>query len=100
MLSVNVIYYFNWPFPTQAASEIENFEQFKMEKSPKKGSQEPFGKSRNCHIIYQQISHFPVCEEGAGVCAMLLTVISMIMIVISLPLSLFFVVKVVQVRQI
>ena len=45
MLSVNVIYYFNWPFPTQAASEIENFEQFKMEKSPKKGSQEPFGKT-------------------------------------------------------
>jgi len=64
---------------SEAASEIENFEQFKMEKSPKKGSQEPF-----------------VCEEGAGVCAMLLTVISMIMIVISLPLSLFFVVKVVQ----
>merc|ERR1719277_583636 len=50
-----------------------------MEKSPKKGSQEPF-----------------VCEEGAGVCAMLMTAISMIMIIISLPLSLFFVVKVVQ----
>jgi len=47
--------------------------------SSKKGSQEPF-----------------VCEEGAGVCAMLMTAISMIMIIISLPLSLFFVVKVVQ----
>ena len=42
---------------------------------------------------------FLACEEGAGLCAMLLTVISMIMIIISLPLSLFFVVKVVQVRH-
>merc|ERR1719373_756903 len=36
------------------------------------------------------------CEEAPGMFAMLLTVISMIMIVISMPLSLFFVVKVVQ----
>ena len=40
---------------------------------------------------------FAVCEEGAGLCALLLTAISMLLIVISLPLSLFFVVKVVQV---
>ena len=45
MLSVSVIYDFDRPFLTQAASEIENFEQFKMEKSPRKGSQEPFGKT-------------------------------------------------------
>ena len=38
-----------------------------------------------------------MCEEGAGVCALLLTAISMLLIIISLPLSLFFVVKVVQV---
>ena len=41
--------------------------------------------------------YYLVCEEGAGVCAMMMTAISMIMIIISLPLSLFFVVKVVQV---
>ena len=38
----------------------------------------------------------PVCEEGAGVCATLLTIVSLIIIVASLPFSLFFVVKVVQ----
>ena len=37
-----------------------------------------------------------MCEEGAGLCALLLTAISMLLILISLPLSLFLVVKVVQ----
>ena len=37
------------------------------------------------------------CEEGAGLCAMFITIGSLILIVVSLPLSLFFVVKVVQV---
>merc|ERR1719430_2848299 len=37
-----------------------------------------------------------VCEEGPGLCAMMLTIASLILIVISLPLSLFCVVKVVQ----
>jgi len=36
------------------------------------------------------------CEEGPGICAMMLTIVSLILIVISLPLSLFCVVKVVQ----
>merc|ERR1719474_62775 len=36
------------------------------------------------------------CEEGPGICAMMLTIASLILIVISLPLSLFCVVKVVQ----
>jgi len=36
------------------------------------------------------------CEDGPGICAMMLTFCSLVMIVISLPLSLFFVVKVVQ----
>ena len=40
---------------------------------------------------------FSVCEEGPGICAMMLTIVSLILIVISLPLSLFCVVKVVQV---
>jgi len=36
------------------------------------------------------------CENGPGICAMMLTFFSLVLIVISLPLSLFFVVKVVQ----
>jgi len=36
------------------------------------------------------------CEDGPGICAMMLTFCSLVLIVISLPLSLFFVVKVVQ----
>ena len=37
------------------------------------------------------------CEEGPGVCALLMTVVSLLLILISLPVSLVFVVKVVQV---
>ena len=36
------------------------------------------------------------CEEGPGLCAMSMTVLSLFLIVLTLPLSLFFVVKVVQ----
>merc|ERR1719195_1399057 len=36
------------------------------------------------------------CEEGPGVCAMALTVFSLVLIIFTLPLSLMFVVKVVQ----
>jgi len=36
------------------------------------------------------------CEEGPGICALILTIGSLFLIVASLPLSLFFVVKVVQ----
>jgi len=36
------------------------------------------------------------CEEGPGICATLLTIVSLFLIVITLPFSLFFVVKVVQ----
>ena len=47
-----------------------------------------------CTLSWELVA---VCEEGAGLCALLLTAISMLLILISLPLSLFFVVKVVQV---
>jgi len=36
------------------------------------------------------------CDEGPGVCAMALTIVSLVLILVSLPLSLFCVVKVVQ----
>ena len=40
------------------------------------------------------------CEEGPGVCALVLTIVSLVLILASLPLSLFCVVKVVQVTKI
>ena len=43
------------------------------------------------------LCNLPGCEEGAGLCAMFITIGSLILILVSLPLSLFFVVKVVQV---
>ena len=42
-------------------------------------------------------NNIPACEEGPGICALLLTVFSLLLIVASLPLSLVCVVKVVQV---
>ena len=39
----------------------------------------------------------PGCEEGPGLCALLLTVVSLLLILLALPLSLVCVVKVVQV---
>ena len=39
------------------------------------------------------------CDEGPGVCAMALTIVSLVLILASLPLSLFCVVKVVQARN-
>ena len=39
---------------------------------------------------------FPVCEEGPGICALIMTIGSLLLIVVSLPVSLLFVVKVVQ----
>ena len=40
---------------------------------------------------------FSVCEEGPGICSLLLTIGSLLLIFASLPLSLYVVVKVVQV---
>ena len=40
---------------------------------------------------------FPVCEESPGICSFLLTVCSILMIVVTLPFSLLYTVKVVQV---
>ena len=44
-------------------------------------------------------NHISGCDEGPGVCAMALTIVSLVLILASLPLSLFCVVKVVQVRN-
>ena len=48
---------------------------------------------------YIDVSHIiSVCEEGPGICSLLLTIGSLLLIFASLPLSLYVVVKVVQVR--
>ena len=38
------------------------------------------------------------CENGASICGILLTITALLLVVTTLPLSLFFVVKVVQVE--
>ena len=50
------------------------------------------------HYSYVDVSHISVCEEGPGICSLLLTIGSLLLIFASLPLSLYVVVKVVQVR--
>jgi hypothetical protein len=40
----------------------------------------------------------PACEEGPGICAHLITVAALFMVVTTLPFSLCFVIKVVQVK--
>ena len=40
---------------------------------------------------------FPACEEGPGICSLLLTIGSLLLIIVSLPVSLLVVIKVVQV---
>ena len=52
------------------------------------------------HEIYFDTGASPACDEGPGVCSRLLTVFSLFLIIVSLPLSLFVVVKVVQVISI
>jgi len=53
--------------------------------------------SLNMSASKQNDSQDPIaCEEGPGICALMLTVVSLLLIVVSLPMSLFCVVKVVQ----
>ena len=64
---------------TDSSTELTDQEKVKMGNS-KRASEEPL-----------------VCEEGPSVCALLMTITSLLLILVSLPLSLFMVVKVVQV---
>jgi len=64
-------------------------ENLELENSPKMSN-------NNMNSASKKKDELLGCEEGAGLCAMLITVGSLLLIVVSLPLSLFFVVKVVQ----
>ena len=59
-------------------------------------------KRYNDKIIYNdKILYFYfilACDEGPGICAILLTICSVLLILVTLPLSLLVTVKVVQVR--
>ncbi len=46
--------------------------------------------------MYKKIS---ACEEGPGICAYILTLCSILLLILTLPFSLCFVIKVVQVSQ-
>ena len=52
-----------------------------------------------CGVLSGELSHFTgaACEEGQGICAHLMVVCSILLIIMTLPFSLVFVVKVVQV---
>ena len=50
-------------------------------------------------VVRVQIVSISACEEGPGICAHLITLFSMLLIAASLPFSLCFVVKVVQVSD-
>ena len=49
-------------------------------------------------VLFKYFSYLmiPACEEGPGLCALAMTVLSLFFIIITLPLSMLFVVKVVQ----
>ena len=49
-----------------------------------------------CFIKDSSAQFATVCEEGPGICALIMTIGSLLLIVVSLPVSLLFVVKVVQ----
>ena len=61
-------------------------------------SQDPLGEAGEECPVPSSCAPCAGCEEGPGVCAMALTVFSLVLIIFTLPLSLVFVVKVVQVR--
>ena len=50
------------------------------------------------NVVLQYLGYDAACEEGPGIFAHLLTFFSIILIIITLPVSLLWVVKVVQVR--
>ena len=54
----------------------------------------------NSNIKRDKVGQFTIqCEEGPSIVAYILTLGSLLLVLVSLPLSLFFVVKVVQVRD-
>ena len=59
-----------------------------------------FGQNNNCLQFKKKQDQTKIsylaCEEGPGLCALAMTVLSLFFIIITLPLSMLFVVKVVQ----
>ena len=55
--------------------------------------------SMSSPVVYSLYTLIPGCESSVGVCSLLLTLFSMLLIVATLPLSLMFTVKVAQVTS-
>ena len=68
-----------------------------MSKDKDNESEEKIGKSTKSEPM-TVICLSPACEEGQGVCAHLMVIGSILLILVTMPFSLVFVVKVVQVR--
>ena len=63
-------------------------------------SQQSISCNRNHNVFAEAcLGGQRVCEEGPGLCALLMTALSLFMILLSLPVSLILVVKVVQVEM-
>ena len=73
-----------------------------MSKDKDTESEDKIGESVLCILFVSH--HSPqlatACEEGQGICAHLMVVCSILLIIITLPFSLVFVVKVVQVGSV
>ena len=69
-------------------------EKEKMSKDKDTESQDKIGKT--IPSSSSSLTPSPACEEGQGICAHLMVVCSILLILVTLPFSLVFVVKVVQ----
>ena len=73
-----------------------------IESSPCKSSmstKDPIGKNLLLFMFHKKCMSVLVCDEGPGICALILTIFSLFLIAVSLPVSLLWVVKVVQVTM-
>ena len=68
-----------------------------MSKEKEIDSVEKIGKYEQNVSVSKFLFLISACEEGQGICAHLLVIGSVLLIIVTLPFSLFFVVKVVQV---
>ena len=67
-----------------------------LQQGTKQDTEGGYAFKQNCNLCILSVL---ACEEGPGVCAHLITGLCLVLIVLSLPLSLCMVVKVVQVAS-
>ena len=89
------------PDTPDVAGMLTTLENDKMSTIKKEnGSQDSIGKLRRLEDSeWSRGCLLAACEEGPGICSLLLTIGSLVLVLVSLPLSLFVVIKVVQVND-